>query len=346
VELFLNGQSLGRKIVKPNSVLDSVLSWPVKYAPGTLLARGYKKGAEVLTSQVETTGEPAAVHLRPHKTALRAGGQDVSIIAVQVSDAQERLVPTASNPIAFDLAGPGRIIGVGNGDPASHEADQYVPKSAAASVVWRVLPILSVENRPEAAPDFDDSSWQSAFGPSGGRGGRGRGAPAPAPVATNIYRGSFDLPDTNGATVSLLLRDLGEQQWIYLNGQPVARNVARDAAGHQFDFDSTMLRSGKNVIAIVATPMAAARGGRGGQAAPARGNPAVVKVTTLAEGWKRNLFNGLAQVIVQSTGQPGEITLTATSGTLTPAVLKLQSQAPNPQSSERIYFAPDPTGQP
>jgi len=323
VELFLNGQSQGRKTVKPGAVL----AWPVKYAPGTLIARGYKNGAEVLSSQVETTGEPAAVHVSPHKSTLQADSQDISLITVQVNDAQGRLVPTASNPIAFDLAGPGRIIGVGNGDPASHEADKYVPKSAAASVNWRMLAVNSVENRPEVAPDFDDSSWQSGLGAPGGRGGRGRGAPAPAaPSATNLYRGSFELADTKGAAVSLLLRDLGEQQWIFLNGQPVARNLARDAAGHQFDFDSTMLRSGKNVIAIIATPMAAARGGRGVQAAPARGSAAVVKVGTLAEGWKRNLFNGLAQVIVQSTGQPGEITLTATSGTLAPAVLKLQSQ--------------------
>ena len=92
----------------------------------------------------------------------------------------------------------------------------------------------------------------------------GGGAAAAAPAATNIYRGSFELADTKDTTVSLLLRDLGEQQWIYFNGQPVAQNVARDPAGHQFDFDPAALRSGKNVIAIIATPLA---GGRGAEAA-------------------------------------------------------------------------------
>ena len=43
--------------------------------------------------------------------------------------------------------------------------------------------------------------------------------------------------------------------------------------------------------------------------------------------WKRSVFNGLAQVIVQSTGQPGEITLTATSSGLSQGVLKLQTQS-------------------
>jgi beta-galactosidase len=32
-------------------------------------------------------------------------------------------VPTADHDVAFELSGPGRILGVGNGDPSSHEAD-------------------------------------------------------------------------------------------------------------------------------------------------------------------------------------------------------------------------------
>jgi beta-galactosidase len=319
VELFLNGQSQGRKTMKTNSIL----SWPVKYAPGTLLARGYKGGKEVLTSQVQTTGEPTAVQLSPHKPTIQADGADVAIITVRANDAQGRPVPTASNAIDFAIAGPGRIIGVGNGDPSSHEPDQYVAKVAAPVVSWRMLAVGSVENRPEVAFDFDDSAWQNAFG--GPRGGR-RGGNAAPPATANVYRGAFELADTKDTTVSLLLRDLGEQCWIYLNGQPIAQNVARDPAGRTFDFDPAAIRSGRNVIAIVATPLAGGRGGRGGQASPGRGSPAVVRAVTAAGGWKRSLFNGLAQVIVQSTQQPGEITLTASSSGLSSNVVKIQSQ--------------------
>jgi len=122
VELFLNGRSLGRKTMKTNSHL----AWAVNYAPGTLLARGYKNGRQIITGQVETTGAPASVQLTPHKSTIAADGEDVSIITVQANDAQGRPVPTASSEIAFEIAGPGRIIGVGNGDPSSHEPDQYV----------------------------------------------------------------------------------------------------------------------------------------------------------------------------------------------------------------------------
>ena len=126
VELFLNDQSLGRKKMTRYSHLE----WKVKYAPGTLLARGYSGGKEILTDKVETTGKPAAILLTPHRATIKADGQDVSVITVQVNDAQQRMVPTASDEITFTISGPGNIIGVGNGDPSSHEPDVYLAKSS------------------------------------------------------------------------------------------------------------------------------------------------------------------------------------------------------------------------
>jgi beta-galactosidase len=42
--------------------------------------------------------------------------------------------------------------------------------------------------------------------------------------------------------------------------------------------------------------------------------------------WSRSLFNGLAQVIVQSTRDAGGIKLTATADGLTPATTVVQTQ--------------------
>lgn len=49
--------------------------------------------------------------------------------------------------------------------------------------------------------------------------------------------------------------------------------------------------------------------------------------------WKRKTFNGLAQVIIQSTGQPGDITVTATGEGLKPAVLKIPAAPATPRPS-------------
>ncbi len=120
VELLLNGRSQGRQKMKPYSHVQ----WQVNYEPGAIEARGYRGGKLVLTARRETTGAPARLALQPDRRRLAADGQDVAVITVEVQDAQGRLAPTADTPIVFEVQGPGRLIGVGNGDPSSHEADK------------------------------------------------------------------------------------------------------------------------------------------------------------------------------------------------------------------------------
>jgi beta-galactosidase len=120
VELFLNGRSLGAQ----NVVKNMHLEWKVKYAPGTIEARGYQGGQQVLTAKRETTGAPARIVLRPDRTRISADGEDVSMVAAEVVDGQGRIVSVAANEITFSVAGNGRLIGVGNGDPSSHESDK------------------------------------------------------------------------------------------------------------------------------------------------------------------------------------------------------------------------------
>jgi len=119
VELFLNGKSLGKKDMPRNSHLQ----WTVNYEPGTLEAVAYKKGRK-LTSKVETTGNPTEVVMTPYKTTMLADGKDVSVINLTAIDQQGREVPDADNMVRFVISGPGKIIGVGNGDPSSHELDK------------------------------------------------------------------------------------------------------------------------------------------------------------------------------------------------------------------------------
>ncbi|HUY14494.1 MAG TPA: beta-galactosidase GalA [Terriglobia bacterium] len=126
IELYLNGQSLGsRKMDR-----DSHVAWKVKYAPGTLEARGYRGGQHVLTDSRQTTGDSAQIVLQPDRQKIAADGEDVSVIEFHVVDAQGRLVPVADNEISFRVSGNGKIIGVGNGDPSSHEPDKASQRRA------------------------------------------------------------------------------------------------------------------------------------------------------------------------------------------------------------------------
>ncbi len=121
VELFLNGKSLGKKQMPRNSHLQ----WEVVYEPGTLEAVAYKKGKK-LTAKVETTGQPVKVILSPDKTLMIANGYDADIINVSFVDKDGKEVPDANNMVNFIISGDAKIIGVGNGDPSSHEADKCV----------------------------------------------------------------------------------------------------------------------------------------------------------------------------------------------------------------------------
>ena len=121
VELYLNGKSVGRKIMEKNSHLE----WEVNYQPGTLYAKGWKNGRELHT-KVETTGKAVTIELNPDRSTINADGQDVTIISVSVLDSEGREVPTAENLIHFEVEGNGKIIGVGNGNPSSHEPDKYL----------------------------------------------------------------------------------------------------------------------------------------------------------------------------------------------------------------------------
>ena len=47
---------------------------------------------------------------------------------------------------------------------------------------------------------------------------------------------------------------------------------------------------------------------------------------TILPEWKRSVFNGLVQIIAQSTKAPGEIKLTARAEDLSPAIVTIQSQ--------------------
>jgi len=120
VELFLNGKSLGSQSVKKNGHLV----WQVEYAPGVLEARASAGGSVVLTEKRETTGAAAKVILIPDRARIGADGEDVVVIVAKMVDAAGRLMPTAANSITFEVQGPGRILGVGNGDPSCYEADK------------------------------------------------------------------------------------------------------------------------------------------------------------------------------------------------------------------------------
>lgn len=160
VELFLNDISLGNKAMP----LNGHLQWSVNYAPGAIKAVAVKKG-KTFSTKIETTDKPVSVVVSPSKTTLIADGKDVSVINISVTDKMGREVPTANNLIRFTIKGDAKIIGVGNGDPSSHEIDKCADGKWQRSLFNGKCQLMIQAGKTSSVIVFEassDSLWKGA----------------------------------------------------------------------------------------------------------------------------------------------------------------------------------------
>ena len=85
------------------------------------MAKGTKDGKIVQTVEVTTTGAAAKLILHVDRSTIKTSASDVAHVTIVVQDSDGHVVPTADVPIQFALKGSGRILGVDNGKPDSHE---------------------------------------------------------------------------------------------------------------------------------------------------------------------------------------------------------------------------------
>ncbi|MFD1256891.1 beta-galactosidase GalA [Mucilaginibacter terrae] len=126
VEVFVNGKTLGKKKIEPFDYFE----YDAIYQPGRLEVKGFKQNKLITKEVIETTNKPSLLALVSDTQTLKANGTDVAIVNIAVKDNKGRVVPTADNLVKFSIAGPGRIIGVGNGDPSSHDPEKSNQRKA------------------------------------------------------------------------------------------------------------------------------------------------------------------------------------------------------------------------
>ncbi|MDA3816356.1 MAG: DUF4982 domain-containing protein [Prolixibacteraceae bacterium] len=311
VELYVNNKSVGRKIMEHNSHID----WMVPYEAGKLEATGYRDGKAFMTETVETTGEPEALQLEAHKSEFKADGKDLAIISVSTTDKEGRTVPVAENLVEFSIEGPGKIIGVGNGDNTCLEPDKYLEKISTIDMQGVKAKIVDKSiNFDEIDIDYDESGWM-----------------LPSEIVEDIqkanatvYRKKFELTDkTINANITLFYNCIGDKQTIYVNENEVTGILDREEQErYTIELDHLVLHDGANEIVIVATPYTVNNSWESPNT-----NPGVIQVVKSAEPYKRSLFNGYAQVIVQ-TGKPaGTIILKAFSEGLQEAAIIVETNS-------------------
>jgi beta-galactosidase len=121
VELFLNGKTLGKRQTSRDTKF--MATWQVPYKPGVLKAVGYTNGKQTASSQLQTAKQVSKIKLSADRSTIKADGQDLSYITVELTDANGIRNPKAENLVKFKSEG-GTIVGVGNANPVSLESYQ------------------------------------------------------------------------------------------------------------------------------------------------------------------------------------------------------------------------------
>ncbi|HRZ22362.1 MAG TPA: DUF4982 domain-containing protein, partial [Bacteroidales bacterium] len=159
VELLLNGISLGKK--SNTSANKNILQWDVPYRPGELTARGYKDGHPADSALLRTAGTPSAMVLIADRDTLKADGQDLCYVSIELVDRQGTRNPLADNTLRFNVSGAGSLAAVGNANPVSLESFRVNERKAWQGRCLVILRsgkqkgIIRMEARADGLPDAE-----------------------------------------------------------------------------------------------------------------------------------------------------------------------------------------------
>ncbi|KAF2518051.1 beta-galactosidase GalA [Flavobacterium foetidum] len=298
VELFLNKKSLGKKKMQQNGHLE----WKVEYAPGTLEAIGYKNGKKVLSDIQKTTGKPENIKLSLDKENVLKG--NVSVVTVETTDKNNLHVPTANDEITFSIKG-GKILGVGNGDPTSLEKDKFIDDITLVSINNFMEQKGANSTLPQQLAHYSENDWTEAF----------KNRDYKKQAASYVYKGEFELRNNSASNlVSFFYKKIGVETVVFINGnkvEPSKEDVQK------YILNTSILKEGKNTIHIATTPLQKIKDWD-----VINTDPGIIQVITPAESWKRKLFNGYAQIIIQKDDNAKEVILSASAKGLRANILK------------------------
>ncbi|MTH14651.1 beta-galactosidase GalA [Flavobacterium sp. LC2016-01] len=298
VELFLNKKSLGKKKMQQNSHLE----WKVNYAPGTLEAIGYKNGKKILTETRKTTGKAENIKLSGDKENVP--NSKVTVVSVELTDKKGLHVPTSNDEISFSIEG-GKILGVGNGDPTSLEKDQFIDDLQLVAITHFKEQKRTTANVSQELQNYPENDWKTAF----------KDRDYKNQASSYIYKGEFDLNTISKSNVvSFFYKKIGVETAVFINGNKVQPS-SEDS--QKYVLDSAILKEGKNIIHIIATPLQKIKDWD-----IMNTDPGIIQVITPAGPWKRKLFNGYAQIIIQKDENAKEVILSASAKGLRSASLK------------------------
>ncbi|MDR0700298.1 MAG: DUF4982 domain-containing protein [Tannerella sp.] len=114
VELYFDDKLMGKE--KTVDFTNNTIIWYLPYRPGKLVAKGYNGDREVATCQLVTSKQTKRAELKADRTSLKADGQDLSFITVNLQDEDGNPVQTDDKKLTVTVEGEGKFMGIDNGD--------------------------------------------------------------------------------------------------------------------------------------------------------------------------------------------------------------------------------------
>ena len=120
VDLLLDGVTVGSEAAGPRN--GYLAQFSVPYRAGRLTAVAYDaSGREIGTDTLASAGTELCLTVRPETLELRADGNDLAYIPIELTDDAGIVRPLADRPVTVHLTGPGTLLGFGSAAPITSE---------------------------------------------------------------------------------------------------------------------------------------------------------------------------------------------------------------------------------
>lgn len=144
VRLMLNGRKIATKTVRKYKTM-----FKLPYQPGTLTAEALDESGKIVSSHSLTTaGAETVLTLKPEKTVLHAGSQELCYLPIEFTDKSGNLKPYIEQRVEIKVEGAAALIGFGS---ALCKTDEVFDKPSHNSYRGRCLAVLRAGNVPGKA---------------------------------------------------------------------------------------------------------------------------------------------------------------------------------------------------
>ena len=123
--LYLNDKLIATKDVNRSTEYKAIFTLP--YQPGTL-----KAVAGNASTTLKTAGEAYAIRLTPDKKTLKADGEDLAFIILEIIDKDGNIVPEAAVPVDIQVSGAGTLLAAGSANLQDTE-----PTTSSHVTTWK-----------------------------------------------------------------------------------------------------------------------------------------------------------------------------------------------------------------